>query len=55
MNPNSWRYFALGCELVVRQRSAREGQSERERVNVGENIPDFVGWLLVVATIYFKS
>jgi len=29
--------------LVVRQRSAREVNSERERENVGENIPDFVG------------
>jgi len=43
VNPNSWRNCAGGCELVVRQRSAREVNSERERENVGENIPDFVG------------
>jgi membrane protein YqaA with SNARE-associated domain len=33
----------------------RDTARERERENVGENIPDFVGWLLVVATIYLKS
>jgi len=59
---SSWLFTKIKAGEILRVvvnwslgRGVRERYREGERENVGEDIPDFVGWLLVVATIYFKS